>query len=633
MDILDILIAKRKSFTGETEALTRQAQAAMAKANEVAGIIEDAQSTLEAAIQTQEAAELANTYAQSVAEDLEEIKNDITTAATTAAQAAITEANTEAIQTANEAKLAVEEAVTAVAIEDNNTSTAKSKNLTTVKKGIQSIFNIFKNYTTTGMNEDGSMTQKAITEELSALDARISNIPTGGSSGSGNISGDITSEDAGSIVAVGDDGNIVPSSITEEDVVLTQIAAGTYINENIVGLEIDYINKSFRRLQGATNLNPGNDFDKFNSFGGRRRCIVDENGQIIRFVTNADTLETLTNKRIMVYQPAVYYLRIPVSVSQTVNGLKINKEQIYVADTKYAGFKLHPLFEDNNGNAIKYVLLPAYESGTLRANGNWVLDDAQDVNFNNDKLVSIVNAKPITGASQEFTYAAAERMAHNNGLGWELTDLRFESLQQILMMIEYGSMNLQSAFNPGITTLTTGRSLITGSTYFLNSVSGQALNTEGNTEAGKCAISYRGLENPYGNIWRFIGNIEITNENYQPIFNGENIGFKLPSTNNWVSAFGYDSNKDWIYLPIEVNNGASNSLPVGDYFYITTSSSPLGAIAGGAYNSQENSGLFYYSFDINKNTYHNRANSARIMHIPVANSTIENSNYQLWLQG
>jgi len=43
MDIVDIILARAKSFTGETKTLIQQAQNAMEKANEVATILQDAQ--------------------------------------------------------------------------------------------------------------------------------------------------------------------------------------------------------------------------------------------------------------------------------------------------------------------------------------------------------------------------------------------------------------------------------------------------------------------------------------------------------------------------------------------------------------------------------------------------------------
>lgn len=41
--------------------------------------------------------------------------------------------------------------------------------------------------------------------------------------------------------------------------------------DDIVGIQVDYKNKTFKRLAGAANLTKGSDFDKFTMFGGRSR--------------------------------------------------------------------------------------------------------------------------------------------------------------------------------------------------------------------------------------------------------------------------------------------------------------------------------------------------------------------------
>ena len=634
MDILDILIAKNQSFTGETAKLTQQAKAAMAKANEVAKKIDDASDALAAAQEAQDAAEAANTRAQEIATDLENMKEEVTSAASEVVDEKLATA-TEELQSA------IDEAVTDVTVEDANTSSYKSKNAKVRKKGILNSFNIMKNYLSTGSNEDGSMTQKAITNALNAQKTELeAKIHTSGG-GSGNISGNISSDDEGHLVVVDENGNLRASGIKESDIILAQMQSDTYQNEDIVGLEIDYVNKTFTRLQGAKNKTSGTDFNSYEMFGGRKRCIVNENGSIEKFLTLSDSLASVANKRIMIYQPPVYYFRAILSSTTTNRGVKINKEQIYLSDKKYSGFELHPIFKDQNGNPVKYVLLPAYESGTLTASGNFIKDDSQTVNFNTDKLVSITETKPISGVSQSFTYEAAEKMAHNNGEGWELTDLRFESLNQMLMIVEYGSLNLQNAFNKGLTLINNNSSnnisSISGSTHSLLNTSGQATettNTSGATSIiysteGSCAISYRGLENPYGNIWRFIGGVSARNNTVS--FNGEEINFKLPAIAGWINAFGYDENHDWVFLPIESGEGASSNLPVGDYIYTDNGNILNAGIAGGLANSGENCGLFYYGFNIAKEGYHFRSDSARVMYIPTANSTVETNNYNLWL--
>lgn len=634
MDILDILIAKNQSFTGETAKLTKQAKEAMAKANQVAKKIDDAEDALAAAQDAQEAAEAANTRAQEIATELEDMKEEVASAAS------------EVVATATEElQSAIDEAVTEVDVEDENTSSYKSKKMKVRKKGLLNSLNLFKHYTSTGSNEDGSMTQKAITNALSAqkteLENKIRQIPSGGGSGSGNISGNVSAEDEGSIVAIDENGNITASSIKEADVILTQIITGTYQNDEVVGLELDYANKTFARLQGAKNLTAGQDFDKFTFYGGRKRCVVSASGDIEYFLTGEEDASTLANKRIMVYQPAFYYLRVPLSVSKISNGIKINKEHLYLADKRYAGFSLHPLFRDENGNALRYVLLPAFESGTYRVSaGTYELGDAQDVDLENDCLVSIINAKPISGQTQNFTVSAAKKMCENNGTGWKMTDLAFESANQMLMTVEYGKPNIQSAFNSGITQLTSSSginfSCNTGSTLSLLNESGQASATinvrNGNSatysSAGQCAISYRGMENPFGNMWRFIDNVTIVNNIVT--YKDQIIDFKIATGENWISAFGYDKNNDWVFLPIEATN-ANSTLPVGDYYYppLTTNTVYTGII-GGYSVSGTNAGIFYYSFNPEKDTFHFQHDTARVMYIPTPNTLTDNHNYNLW---
>ena len=637
MDILDILIAKNQSFTGETAKLTKQAKEAMAKANQVAKKIDDAEDALAAAQDAQEAAEAANTRAQEIATELEDMKEEVASAASEVVDEKLATA-TEELQSA------IDEAVTEVNVEDENTSSYKSKKMKVRKKGILNILGIMKNYTSTGSNEDGSMTQKAITNALSSqkteLENKIKNIKPSGS-GSGNISGNISAADEGSIVSIDENGNITASSIKEADIILTQIITGTYQNDEVVGLELDYANKTFARLQGAKNLTAGQDFDKFTFYGGRKRCVVSASGDIEYFLTGEEDASTLANKRIMVYQPAFYYLRVPLSVSKISNGIKINKEHLYLADKRYAGFSLHPLFRDAEGNALRYVLLPAFESGTYRVSaGTYELGDAQDVDLENDCLVSIINAKPISGQTQNFTVDAAKKMCENNGTGWKMTDLAFESANQMLMTVEYGKPNIQSAFNIGITQLTASSginfSCNTGSTLSLLNESGQASATinvrNGNSatysSAGQCAISYRGMENPFGNMWRFIDNITIVNNIVT--YKNQIIDFKVPTSENWISAFGYDKNNDWVFLPIEATN-ANSTLPVGDYYYppLTTNTVYTGII-GGYSVSGTNAGIFYYSFNPEKDTFHFQHDTARVMYIPTPNTLTDNHNYNLW---
>ena len=638
MDILDILIARKQSFTAETERLTKQAKKAMQDANSVISQV----SAIESAATT------ASELASGAAAEFDAMKADITSAAA------------ELVDDAIDDKIANlnYNAITGLTFIDNNSSATKIKQANVTKNDTTTPYNIVKNYTTTGENEDGSMTQKAITSALSNLSTRIEQIIiNGGGSGGGNSGGgnegdegggtnpnpnpnpNISSDDEGSIIIVDESGNIVPSSITEADIILAQIIAGTYNNDNIVGLEINYSSKNYERLQGAVDLTPGSDFDKFKMYGGRKRCIVDAEGKIIRFLNNNDTLSSIENMRVMVYQPAFYYLRVPLSVTKSYNGIKINKEHIYLSDTRYAGFMLHPIFRDANGNPLTHVLLPAFESSSYNPTTNtYEKSDTQNINLQNDCLISAGGAKPISGETQEFTFSAAKKMAENNGTGWSLTNLKFESMNQMLMAVEFGSLNMQNAFNKGLTelprVLNKNFACNTGSTLSLGNTSGQALmstNTVDNTTSsytaeGQTAISYRGMENPFGSMWRFIDGISVTNDTVS--YNEQIVDFKIPTKENWIYKFGYDGNYNWIYLPTEISANANSILPVGDYFYPTVDKyTNYNLIIGGFSTSSTLAGIFYYACNTVKDTFHGPNTSARIMFTPAADDTY---NYNLW---
>ena len=269
-------------------------------------------------------------------------------------------------------------------------------------------------------------------------------------------------------------------------------------------------------------------------------------------------------------------------------------------------------------------------------------------------LSSIGGAKPISGVNKAFTITAAENMAQNRGTGWHITNLAAESVNQILGAIEYGTLNGQNALGQGIFNIPTNSSYncssITGSTSSLGNASGSATTTRNEINGiytdystnGRVAISYRGYENPWGNIWRMVGGLNIigdgsnrggipsicSNFDYSNDSNYSHINFTLPKIQDWISAFGYDENFDWVFLPIECSN-ANSALPIGDNLWITANLNGLNmSLIGGPWAYTDSCGPFYMAFDYRIGQY-TRAQSARLMYIPEKNA-IYDSNYQQW---
>ena len=402
--------------------------------------------------------------------------------------------------------------------------------------------------------------------------------------------------------------------------------------DDIVGIQVDYKNKTFKRLAGAANLTKGSDFDKFTMFGGRKRCNVADDGSIVAWYGDADYKEDGSMGQVMVYQPKFYYLVCPVEYDpiDTGIGYHLRKANYYVSEKPRAGFRLHPAFYDASGNEIDYFLTSAYEGSIYDASASaYLLNDEQDMNTGEDKFSSIAGARPASGSSQNLTRPNIEAMAQNRGTNWHGDLIKQVSAEQMLMIIEMGMMNLQTAIAQGVVSLpwTTGSdttssyAAATGSTASLGNGTGRAEKTttyEGGvakeyTVDGKTSVCWRGKENFWGNIWKFVYGINIWGNGKmgggQPYIcsdfsfaesknsgNYEPAGFTVTNANGYISAMGYSTACDWLFIASECLG--NSSLPVGDYTYITENLNGYRiALLGGSWNIWAYAGGFYWYLD------------------------------------
>ena len=258
MDIIDVMLARAMTPQGQTEAYVSIAQAAAAKAEKAK---QDAQAAID--VVSGAAEEIAST--QEAAADLLETAQE---ALETAQEAQINTLDTEDIDDEIK-KLNV--SVNLV----NGTNANTYQVITTYPDNTLHTENATKLYKTTGDHEDGTMTQKAIT-------AALSNIPSGGSSSSGGNT-NLGIENAGNIVVIDDNGNVIAGSISENSIIEALIKSGAYIAKEALGIEVDYEHKTVIRTQDAAYLNMGEDFDSYPMYGGRMRCNVADDGTINAF--------------------------------------------------------------------------------------------------------------------------------------------------------------------------------------------------------------------------------------------------------------------------------------------------------------------------------------------------------------
>ena len=389
-----------------------------------------------------------------------------------------------------------------------------------------------------------------------------------------------------------------------------------YSDEDIFGVEVDFVNKKFTRLSGAVNRTPGAAFDSINAFGGRKRCNVADDGTVTAYYGDSGYTTTGKNAagtpvQVMVEQPKFYYKVVPMVLEKGVKGMKIRKARYYVSDTLKPGFKVHPAFVEN-GNVNPYIYLAAFEGSLFDTSANaYILDNAQVADFAADKLSSIAGTKPAGGDTQNLTRANVRLLAQKRGKGWEQAYAATAAASQLLMLIEYASFNMQKAIGRGNTDQTSSAANIqyTGATVSLGNASGAVTNANGIQ-----LISYRGEENFWGNIWTWVDG--MNEENPEPFESGQagtlhvadhgfadnskaspykNTGIHPIQGSGYVSAFGYSEEFDWLFIGVEFSG--NDALPVGDYHWNNNSGWRVAVLGGFCCGNGSSAGAFCWGLD------------------------------------
>lgn len=612
-----------------------------------------AKSALDSAITSANTARTNLVSATSSANNAEStLKSATSTAQTATASANDVKKNLDSsISSANSAKSALDTAISNAKTAKSNLDTSTSTGNTAKNNLDTAISNATK--TRSDLNAVISSAQSA-QSSLSGVIAQASTAQTNlqnATNGATNVFNQLTAENVSAKANL--------DALRSEDFNAQEILSGVtdiraYLGmietEDVLGITMDYKNKTCTRIAGAKNLTAGADFDKFSMYGGRKRCNVSDGGTINAYYGDEGYTEDGSNGQVMVYQPKFYYLVCPLEYDrqETGYGYHLRKANYYVSETQRAGFKLHPAFYDKNGNEVDYILMSAYEGCIYDTSANaYLKNDEQVMDASKDKFSSIAGARPASGVSQNLTRPNIEQMAKNRGEGWHSFGIKTASMEQLLMIVEMGMMNLQTAIGQGVVNIpwatgsdtTSSYAGATGSTASLGNGTGRATETttyEGgvatkNTADGKTSICYRGVENFWGNIWKFAYGVNIwgngkmaggmpyicSDFNYAEGKNTDNYegaGFTVTKANGYISAMGYSTKYDWLFMASECLG--NSSLPVGDYTYITENLNGYRiALLGGSWNDGSNAGGFDWNLT-NGVGYRARIIGGRLVYVP-----------------
>lgn len=337
-------------------------------------------------------------------------------------------------------------------------------------------------------------------------------------------------------------------------------------------------------------------FDNHAIWGNMWRCVVDSNGDIT-YGDNprGDGLDlTGASGNVMVELSRLY-------VRAEFDG---DIRRWWCSPMPLNGFEVHPAFVTRGGISKPYIYLSAYEaSGFL------------DGTF---KLQSATGKQPVTGDvaypdlpnSGRFTIDDAENYANNIGSGYGCWNIWTYSLVRLLFYTEMASFYSQDVLGKGIVDKDSGTDFAgenTGADSADTNISTNGTGT-GTGSDGYTPVVYRGIENPWGNVWQFVIGYNAVDSEYRitprdgtGTLEGDLVDYEsstsTPLTDGDGDSDGYQIDvhaEDLLqYLMIGSVTGGSSSTYLCDYMWIHDSGETNILRSGGNWAGGSRTGLGY----------------------------------------
>lgn len=387
-----------------------------------------------------------------------------------------------------------------------------------------------------------------------------------------------------------------------------------------------FTNPVFNGTVTVSSLNVGADLswdqsaDSYSSFSakptvtnihkGMRRCVLNTDGTVNYYLDSTDsTLKSDgtsanidgTDGNVMVEIPKFYFRQVKSGSTTTWQ----------ISDLPLAGYQLHPAFF-KNGEIVDFRYIGAYDACYLDATDSTYksglnLDDmTSNLDLAADKLASVSGVYPLVGV----TRAECRSLAANVGAGWRQQDFWLTCAVQMLYLVEYGDFDSQSNLGNGNVSVSAGYPAssssqtdsphsVAGKSNSLGNASTDTTSGASSTSRDAAYMSYRGIENFYGNCWNWVDgfNIGIVVDRDVWVSNDDGDFADNTSTNytnlsgTMASANGYASDildQSGTFLPSATSGSSSTYL--ADYFYQSTGNRV--AHFGGGANNGAHAGAF-----------------------------------------
>ncbi len=249
-----------------------------------------------------------------------------------------------------------------------------------------------------------------------------------------------------------------------------------------------------------------------------RRCLLNDAGVVQYYLSATDSTKkadgsaavlTGGDGQVMVEIPKFYTRRVDTGSIATWS----------LSAVPRTGFDLHPAFL-KDGVEVSHRYYGAYDAcywdatdSTYKSGLN--LDDlTASLDTGADKLASVSGVYPIVGA----TRAECRSLAANRGTGWRQLDFWLHQAVLFLYLIEKQSFNSQAVLGAGNTdgsyiassaVQTDSPHTIAGASNGWGNGSTNGSQPSAGAKPGTAYMSYRGIENFFGNCWNWLDGINV----------------------------------------------------------------------------------------------------------------------------
>jgi hypothetical protein len=332
-----------------------------------------------------------------------------------------------------------------------------------------------------------------------------------------------------------------------------------------------------------------------------KRCVLNADGSVNYYLDPTDsTLKADgsaavldgTDGNVMVEIPKFWF-------KHELNG---SKNTWRIRTTTYPGYQVHPAFI-KAGVEVSHRYIGAYDAcylddtdSTYKSGLN--LDDMTgNLDLANDKLASVSGVYPLVGV----TRAECRTLAENNGTEWHQLDFALWSAIQMLFLVEYGDFKTQALLGAGNTNgsylassanQTDSPHTIAGASNALGNASTDGSQLSAGAKPGTAYMSYRGIENWYGNCWTWAdginvnqgtaGNVYVAND-YTDFADNTTTNYTLVSS-AFPTASGFIQNilNAGAYFLSGDNTGGSSTTYLADQHFASASLSRVVRVGGSA---------------------------------------------------